>query len=96
METVIFNLKDGVSKAEFIKAAEAVKKFLSDCSGFVSRRLSCTEDGRWIDQVEWQTMADAKHAAAAISKADSTQPFISYIDGQSVKLTHSELEISLN
>ncbi len=96
METVIFNLNDGISKTEFIEAAEAVKKFLSDCSGFVSRRLSCAADGTWIDQVEWQTMEDAKRAAAAIGKADSAQPFISHIDGQSVKLTHSELEISLN
>ena len=95
IETVTFRLEDGVSKEAFLDAIACSTDFVTSRSGFVSRRLSCAADGSWIEHIEWETMADAKGAAAAIGQAASVRPFLACINGPSARLTHSELEVSV-
>ncbi len=96
METVVFKLKQGVTIAEFAEAAGRMSGFVVAQSGFVSRRLSCTGDGEWIDQIEWSDMASARNAAAAIGTVEGNRPFLAAIDGPSVQMRHSELILSIN
>lgn len=96
METVMFKLKAGVAREEFTAAAEQLNDFVKAQPGFVSRRLSCTQDGEWIEQIEWSDIASAKAAAAAIGTVESNRPFLSAIDGPTVQMRHSELEVSVN
>lgn len=96
METVTFNLKEGVTREDFMVAAEKMVEFVTAQPGFVSRRLSCTEDGEWIEQIEWSDMASAKSAAGAIGSVEGNRPFLSAIDGPTVQMRHSELEVSVN
>ena len=67
METVTFKLKDGVTRADFAEAAGQMNAFVIAQPGFVSRRLSCTPDGEWIEQIEWSDMASAKKLEISVN-----------------------------
>lgn len=95
IETVTFKLNDGVEHADFVKAAQDFNAFVLSRQGFIARRLSCGEDGTWIEHIEWETMDAAQAAAEAIGTDPANQPFLSAIDGPSAKMFHTELEISL-
>ncbi len=96
IETVTFKLNSGVSRAEFVEAAQAINDFASKRDGFISRRLSCDDDGLWIEHIEWATLEAAKSAAAEIGNEPSLLPCMQAIDGSSVKLHHTTLEIAPN
>lgn len=95
METVMFKLNKGVAREAFGEAAEAMNAFVGAQSGFIARRLSCADDGTWIEQIEWSDMASAKVAASAIGSVEANRPFLSAIDGATVQMRHSVLEVSL-
>ena len=96
IETVTFKLNDGISREGFAQAAKSMNDFVTSRPGFVARRLSCGDDGLWIEHIEWTDMDAAKAAAAAIGSVESNRSFLSAIDGSTVKLHHTELEVSLN
>ncbi|MBB3993867.1 hypothetical protein GGR95_001498 [Sulfitobacter undariae] len=96
IETVTFKLNPGVSRDEFAKAAQAISAFASKREGFISRRLSCTNDGLWIEHIEWASLEAAQSAAAAIGTDPTLENCMSAIHGPSVTLHHSDLEISVN
>lgn len=95
IETVTFKLEEGISKEDFLETVPCSTDFVTAQPGFISRRLSCAEDGSWIEHIEWESMADAKRAAILIGQTGSVKPFLKCIDGPSAKLIHSELEMSL-
>ncbi|MEO1159615.1 MAG: hypothetical protein AAFW74_04035 [Pseudomonadota bacterium] len=96
IETVMFKLNGGISRDAFLEAAQAINDFVNKRDGFVSRRLSCSDDGLWIEHVEWETLDAAKSAAAEIDNDPTLAPVMKAIDGPSVKLHHSTLEITVN
>jgi hypothetical protein len=96
IETVTFKLNNAVSREAFVEAAQAISVFASKREGFVSRRLSCNDEGLWIEQIEWKTLEAAKSAAAEIGNDPTLGPCMTMIDGPSVELHHTTLEISLN
>ena len=96
IETVTFKLNDGVSKEDFIAAANAINAWVKTRPGFVRRRLSCAPDGTWVEQIEWADLKAAKGAAAEIGEAAGNAVFLSAINGPSVQLVHSELEVAIN
>ena len=96
IETVTFKLNDGVSRAEFVAAARDMNAWVQARPGFVHRRLSCTEDGTWIEHIQWENMDAAQAAAAEIGKAPGNATFLSAINGPSVQLMHSDLEVVIN
>ncbi|MEH6835976.1 MULTISPECIES: antibiotic biosynthesis monooxygenase family protein [Falsihalocynthiibacter] len=96
IETVTFKLNDGVTREAFAKAAKAITDFARKQEGFVSRRLSCSDDGLWIEHVEWETLEAAQAAGAQIGNEPSLEACMKAIDGPSVVLHHTTLEISVN
>ena len=96
IETVTFKLNDGVSREDFIVAAKEMSPWVESRLGFLHRRLSCTEDGTWVEQIEWADMDAAKAAAAAAPSAPENAGFMSAINGPTVQLMHSELEVVIN
>lgn len=96
IETVTFKLHDGVSREEFAAAAKGMNAWVEARPGFMHRRLSCTEDGTWIEHVQWEDMDAAKAAAAEIGKVPGNADFLSAINGPTVQLMHSELEVAIN
>lgn len=95
IETVTFRLMADDSEEEFLDAAHRATEFITACPGFLRRRLSCQEDGVWIEHVEWASRADAKAAAAGIGRDERARAFVRAIDGPSVKLSHSGLKVSV-
>ncbi len=95
VETVIFKLEDGVSKQDFLIAAEKINDFVQASPGFIRRRLSAAEDGTWIEHVEWESMDQAKAAAAAFHSDPDCAAVGKSILGSSVQMIHSNLEIAL-
>lgn len=95
IETVTFKLNKGVSRETFIEAAQAISVFAIKRDGFVSRRLSCNDDGLWIEHIEWETLEAAKSAAAEIGNDPTLEACMKAIDGPSVELHHTTLEISV-
>lgn len=96
IETVTFKLNDGVNRDDFVTAAKAMTAWIEARPGFLHRRLSCTTDGTWIEHVQWADMTAAKAAASEIGKAPSNADFLSAINGPTVQLMHSELEVAVN
>ena len=96
IEMVTYKLNDGVSKETFVDAARAMNTWIESRPGFLQRRLSCSEDGTWIEHIHWADMASAKAAAAEIGSDPANAAALSSIDGPSVKISHSELEIMIN
>ncbi len=96
METVTFKLAEGITKDAFLQTVPASTKYMKGRSGFIARRLSCTDDGMWIEQIEWETMEDAKGAAANLGTAESIHPFLQAIDGPSATMHHSTIEVTLS
>ncbi|SDZ40054.1 hypothetical protein SAMN05444004_11322 [Jannaschia faecimaris] len=96
IETVMFKLNEGVTREDFAQAAQSMSAYVTGCAGFIARRLSCEEDGTWIEHIEWTDMDAAKAAAAGLGTDPGNAECLSAIDGSSVKMSHSELEISVN
>ncbi len=96
IETVTFKLNEGVSREDFVSAAKGMSSWVEARPGFVHRRLSCTEDGTWIEHIQWDNMDAAKAAAAEIGKVPGNADFLAAINGPTVQLMHSELEVALN
>lgn len=96
IETVTFKLNEGVIREDFVAAAKNMSVWIEGRPGFMHRRLSCTDDGTWIEHVQWEDMDAAKAAAAEIGKASGNADFLSAINGPTVQLMHSELEVVIN
>lgn len=96
IETVTFRLNKGVTREAFVEAAQAITDFARKQEGFVSRRLSCGDDGLWIEHIEWETLEAAQAAAAQIGKVPSLETCMKAIDGPSVAMHHTTLEITVN
>lgn len=96
IETVTFKINDTTSPAAFVQLAAAMNSYLTTCPGFMSRRLSVSETGVWIDTVAWADMDAAKAAAASIETAPEAAAFMGAIDGPSVTMLHSTVAVAVN
>ena len=96
IETVTFRLADGATRERFVEAARAVNDYLRTRPGFVARRLSVSEDGLWIEHIEWTSLEHAKAAAAGLGAEPGLAPFLAAIDGPSATMHHTALEIALD
>jgi hypothetical protein len=94
-EIVTFRLAPGVTEAAFLAAARATGPLLAAEPGFVARRLSQGDDGRWTDHVAWTGRAEAEAAAARIMAAPEAAPFLMAIDPPSIVMRHERLLMTM-
>jgi antibiotic biosynthesis monooxygenase (ABM) superfamily enzyme len=91
LELVVFSLKPGTVRDEFLYSVEAVSRWLSGQPGFVSRELAHdTEGDRWIDLVRWADLATAKASVAAAVKAPECAPMFGLIDADRMLFLHGQ------
>ena len=88
VEIVQFRLAEGVSDADFKTAAASTMPFLCGTDGFIRRTLSRSEDGLWIDHVEWTNADIAQATAAAAMENETMMPFMMAIDPASISLSY--------
>lgn len=94
VETVTFNLNEGVSRDHFLATNPVVERFLEESPGFLTRRLAEGEDGSWVDHVEWRSMAEALTAGEQMIAREDMKPFLDLIRPDSVSINHRHLVIS--
>ncbi len=94
LELVSFQLVANADEETFLKASQAVDTFCRTQPGFISRRLAKSEEGGWVDCIEWLDMECAQSAAKAMPKADGVGPVLSAIDMPTVSLRHLDVMTS--
>lgn len=88
VEVVLFRLRDGASREEFLAAAAESQVFLQRQPGFLQRQLLSGPDGQWVDLGWWDSMDKAMAAAKAFESASEASVFESLIDFASVNMMH--------
>ena len=95
LELVVFRLNEGVTRDQLLGTAGTVSAWIAGQPGFISRELSYDAEGdRWIEVVWWQTMADARAAAARAMTSESCAPMFALIDMASALMIHGEAAIA--
>jgi hypothetical protein len=77
-----------------VASAAAMESWLNQQPGFRWRRLAKLDEGQFVDCIEWQDMAAAQAAAAAIMSAPAADAFMAQIDGTSLNMRHAEILIA--
>ncbi len=88
VEVVQFKAKTGVSDAQIRDAADALQRDVEHLPGYMHRRLLKSEDGQWLDIVDWTGLDEALHAAEAIMARPSAQGFMELVEPASITMLH--------
>lgn len=88
LELVTFRVREAY-EANFIVANGVVNDWLSRQPGYISRNLSRTSDGEWIDAILWQSNADAWAAAERIMKEIGECEAMRAIDPETIVMRHA-------
>jgi hypothetical protein len=90
LELVVFKLKEGVTREQFLGADHAVSRWISEQPGFVSHELLHDADGdRWVEQVWWETMDEAHAAAEKAMTSETCAPMFAMIDEEPSLMLHA-------
>src|SRR5512133_1211036 len=89
LELVVYKVKEGVSRQQFLATNDAVSSWISNQPGFISRELAYDAEGdRWVDVIWWDTLEQA-HAASELSMtSESCTPMFDLIDMESALMLH--------
>lgn len=91
LELVVFKLKEGVTRDQFLGTDEAVSNWIGEQPGFVSHELLYDRDGeRWVELAWWRTMDEAHAAAARAVTSETCAPMFALIDEKSSLMLHAE------
>jgi hypothetical protein len=89
LELVVFELKDGVRRDQFLATVDAASEWVKSQPGFISEDLSYAEaEDRWIEVVHWRTLEEAEAAANAAPTHESCAPMFGLIDMDSMLFLH--------
>lgn len=97
VELVTFKTNPGVSRADFLAADEPINAWVQTQPGFRYRSLnlvagSTGQQLQWSDIVYWDSLENAKRASEAFMASHCNGDFMAMIDGDSVSLSHSEVQ----
>jgi hypothetical protein len=88
VEVVIWKTNSNFTEEEVLHKARVLNKFIENQKGFISRDLSKSEEGEWLDLVYWSSIEDANAAAKLAQSCEICQPFFDTIDMSSMKFYH--------
>ena len=88
VEVVLFRAKTGVSDAQIRAVADALQRDVEEFPGFISRRLVKSEDGQWLDIVDWTGLDEALRAAEVIMAQPSAERIIELVEPESITMLH--------
>lgn len=90
-DVVLFGLKSGVTREQFLGTVDAVSAWALRQPGFLARELSYVPaDGRWVEVVRWETNDAADRAAEAELSAEACQPMFGLIDWDTIQILRAE------
>lgn len=88
VEIVLFRAKPGVSDSQILEASAALQREVARFPAYVSRRLLKSEDGQWIDVVDWTSLAEAQKASQTILEQPVAQRFDALVETDSMRVLH--------
>jgi hypothetical protein len=89
LELVVFTLKDGVERADFLDTVGAVSDWLVRQPGFVSRDLAYDGEGdRWVETIWWADHESAEKSAVAAQTAEECAPMFALIEPDGMLFCH--------
>ncbi len=94
IEIVRYRIKSTATPEQAVAAWEKSQGFAKDQKGFLGRRIATTEEGEWIDEVEWASMEDAKAAAKAFNPENHPElmDLMAVLDETSISMTHYTIQ----
>jgi Antibiotic biosynthesis monooxygenase len=95
LELVVFKLKEGTTREEFLATDEAASSWMTQQPGFLSHELChSAETGQWIEVAWWESLEAAEAAAGAAMSSASCAPMFALIDMESALMLHGEPAIA--
>jgi hypothetical protein len=91
IEQVVYRLRTGAQRSEFIAANDPVDEFLARQPGFAGRQLAEGSDGTWVDIVWWADRSSAEAASAAFASAPEAAAVTALIDPDGMDFRHLDL-----
>ena len=91
IEMVLFRTNEGVTSEEAKSKLMNVNKFLVNQEGFISRKISVSDDGEFLDIVYWADMNSATAAANNLMKDPEICKNFSIIDEETQVFKHFEI-----
>ena len=88
IEMVLFKVKEGIEIELAQKELSKVNDFLSEQEGFISRKISISDDGQFLDIVFWEDMNTAMAAANKIMQSPDAMKIFSIIDQKTQLFKH--------
>lgn len=90
LELVVFKLRPGVSKEDFLSTNDAVSTWIGQQPGFVSHELLYdAQDDQWIELAWWKSLEDATAAADRAMTSETCAPMFSMIDTETMQMLHA-------
>jgi Antibiotic biosynthesis monooxygenase len=90
LELVVFKLKEGVTREQFLSTDEGVSRWIREQPGCLSHELLHDADGdRWIELAWWETMDEAHAAAEKAMTSETCAPMFGMIDEESSEMLHA-------
>ncbi len=89
LELVVYQLREGVSREQFLGTNDAVSSWISQQPGFISRELVYDAEGdRWVDVIWWESLQQAQAASERSMTSESCSPMFALIDKESALMLH--------
>ena len=88
VEVVLVRARPGVTDEQILEASDALQQELARFQGYISRRVLKSEDGQWLDIVDWTSLDDALRAAEAIMQRPIADEYLSLVETESLRMLH--------
>ena len=88
VEVVLVRAKPGVTDEQILEAADGLQREVEHFPGYIGRQVLKSEDGQWLDIVDWVSLDDALRAAEAIMQRPIAQTYLSLVETESLRTLH--------
>ena len=89
-EIVVFRLQPTITQADFLKAVDETTDLLKTQHGFISRNVSLTDSGEWLDILSWESIEDAKAAVTIFQTEPAGKHFSEYMDPHQIQVFYAK------
>jgi len=91
IEMVMWQSVEGINAEEAKESITKLNAFVSEQSGFISRKTAMAEDGKFLDIVYWTDLKSARDASEKAIKTKELIPIFSKIDQKEMIFQHFEI-----
>ncbi len=88
VEMVLFKTNEGISQETAKKAITELNEFVSKQKGFISRKISISEDNQFLDIVYWTDLESAKTASEKAMENPKTLEIFKIMDEKDMVFKH--------